>query len=253
MPAPIALQLYSLREAIAQTSYDQVVRQVAEIGYPGIETAGFPGTDPQSAGKLFKELGLTVCSIHSFPVPGPEKKGEILDTLGALDCQRLVSGGGPDQFKTQADIQRISEQLNAASAMLSPHGVSIGVHNHWWEYLKVGERYAYEILLENLAPGVFFQIDTYWVKTAGVDPAQVVGRLGKRAPLLHIKDGPATQGQPMVAVGAGVMDIPAIVAAAGGATEWMIVELDACATDMLTAVRDSYTYLTGNALAQGKR
>ena len=243
MPAPIALHLYSVRDAIQKDNYENVVRKVAQMGYAGVETAGFPYTTPQAAGKLFKELGLTVSSIHS-PIPTPATKGEIVDTLGALDCKFAVSGAGPDDYKTEEQTRKTCEQLNKAYDLLAPEGIRLGVHNHWWEYLKVGEKYAYEIMLEVLNPNIAFQLDTYWIKTAGVDPAMVIRRLGKRAPLLHIKDGPATQDQPMLALGEGVIDIPAIVAAGQGAVEWMIVELDACATDMMEAVVKSYQYLS---------
>jgi hypothetical protein len=55
----------------------------------------------------------------------------------------------------------------------------------------------------------------------------------------------------MVALGEGVMDVPRIIAAGGKNTEWLIVELDRCATDMLTAVEKSYLYLKTNGLARG--
>ena len=42
-----------------------------------------------------------------------------------------------------------------------------------------------------------------------------------------------------VAVGVGVIDVLAIVKAGEGHTEWLIVELDQCATDMLTTVAKS--------------
>ncbi len=253
MSVPIALQLYTVREAIAQSNYIDIVRKVAALGYVGVETAGFPGISPQDAGKLFKELGLQVCSIHAFPIPDETRKAEILDTLGALDCQVVVSGAGPDDFKT-AELTRITcEKLNAAAELLKPHGVRLGVHNHWWEYLKVDEtKYAYEYMLDFLSPDVFFEIDTYWVRTAGVDPAMVVGRMGKRASYLHIKDGPAVQKEPQLAVGEGVLDFPAIMAASAGNAEWAIVELDGCATDMLEAVRKSCQYLVSKGLARAR-
>ena len=252
MTPPIALQLYSVRDLIGQNNYDAVVRQVAQIGYAGVETAGFPGTNPQSAGKLFKNLGLAVSSIHKFPIPTPADKQEILDMLGALDTKNVVSGAGPDDYKTKETTRVTCEKLNAAAAMLAPHGVKLHVHNHWWEYLKVGEKYAYEYMLDYLAPEICFQLDTYWAKTGGVDPAPVVKLFGKRAPLLHIKDGPAQQKVHQTAVGEGVLDFPAIAKAAAGNTEWMIVELDSCATDMMEAVRKSYQYLTTKGLARGK-
>ena len=55
----------------------------------------------------------------------------------------------------------------------------------------------------------------------------------------------------MVAVGSGVMDWMAVFGAASN-PEWAIVELDSCATDMLTAVRDSHDYLTSNGFVRGK-
>jgi hypothetical protein len=57
----------------------------------------------------------------------------------------------------------------------------------------------------------------------------------------------------MVAAGKGSQDFPAIVRAANGNTEWMIVEMDTTATDVFAAIRDSYTYLVKNGLAKGKK
>ncbi len=50
------------------------------------------------------------------------------------------------------------------------------------------------------------------------------------------------KGEPHTAVGAGVMPVPEILAAAPGA--WRVVELDECATDVFTALADSHAYLT---------
>ena len=86
-----------------------------------------------------------------------------------------------------------------------------------------------------------------------MDPAKVVKELGPRAPLLHIKDGPAVKDEPQVAVGDGVLDFPRIVQAAEGAVEWLIVELDHCGTDMMEAVEKSYQYLVKGGLARGNK
>jgi sugar phosphate isomerase/epimerase len=142
------------------------------------------------------------------------------------------------------DIKRSCDVLNESNAQARSHGVSFAVHNHWWEYEKVDGRYVYHVMLELLDPSVLFELDTYWIKTAGCDPAAVVKEFGARAPLLHIKDGPAVKEQPMVALGEGAIDIPAILEASKGNAEWLIVELDRCATDMTEAVRKSCDYLS---------
>ena len=172
--------------------------------------------------------------------------------MRALGSTRIVSGIGPKQFRTQDKVKRSCERFNEASAVAVENGMSFGIHNHWWEFMPMDGRHVYNLMLDYLAPEVFFQVDTYWVRTAGLDPADVVRELGARAPLLHIKDGPCEKEKPMTAVGDGVMDFPSIVEAGRATVEWMIVELDSCATDMMEAVEKSGAYLTSEGLAEGR-
>ena len=88
MTTPIALQLYTLRDLLAQ-DYEGTVRAVAEMGYIGVETANMFGNSPASATELFRELGLTVISAHSALPPGDQKQ-EVIDTMYALNCKRLI-------------------------------------------------------------------------------------------------------------------------------------------------------------------
>ncbi len=250
MAAPIALQLYTLREALAK-DYEGIMKKVSEIGYVGVETAGFPGTTPAAAAKIFKDLGLVVCSAHC-PLPVGDKKQEVLDTMNLLGARRVVSGFGPDQYKTLDLIKTSCDKFNEASASAKAAGMAFGIHNHWWEFQTVEGRYVYKVMLEHLVPDVFFEIDAYWVRTGGCCPAAVVKELGSRAPLLHIKDGPCVREMPMTAAGDGKVPFPAIVEAAGANTQWAIVELDRCATDMMEAVVRSYKYMIGKGLARPK-
>ena len=129
MPAPIPLQLYTLREAMAE-NFDGVVRKVAHMGYVGVEPAGFPGTTPEAGARLSRELGLKVPSVHT-PLPIGEKKQEVLDTMEALGSRRIVSGLGPDNYKTTDQIKASCDTFNEASAVAVEHGMTFGIHNHW--------------------------------------------------------------------------------------------------------------------------
>ena len=140
-----------------------------------------------------------------------------------------------------------------AATLLKPFGIKFGIHNHWWEFdHQIAGKYPHELFMA-YAPDVFSEVDTYWVQTGGADAVTAVAKLGCRAPLLHIKDGPAVKEKAMTAVGKGVLDWPAVVAAASDNLQWMVVELDSCDTDMMQAVEDSYKYLVGNGLAQGRK
>ncbi len=255
----IALQLYSLRNEM-EKDLAGTLEKIAEIGYRWVETAFFPeGVSLEQAGQLLKQNGLSVCAIHC-EFPEGEQKSKMLELAEAYDCQRMVWHGWPEdeRYQTLEGTRELIDIYNEANQFAKSNGLQFGLHNHWWEFeQQPSGRHVYLELLEGLEPDVFFEIDTYWVKVAGHDPAKIVASFGSRAPLLHIKDGPAKFSnaldkdvpEPMVAVGQGTQDFPKIVAAAKGHTEWMIVELDVCATDMLTAVKDSYQYLTSNQLA----
>lgn len=242
MAQNIALQLYTVRDYL-EKDYEGTVRKIAEMGYIGVETAGFPGTTPHKAAKLFKELGLQVTSAHA-PLPIGDKKSEILEQMEAIQCKRLVCPSIPPQlFESIEGIKKAAEMLNEGNRIAKEHGISLGYHNHYWEFNLANGQMAFNLLRKLVSPEIFFQIDTYWVTTAGVDVIQLIKDLGKSAPLLHIKDGPCERNQPMVAVGEGKMKIPEILKASKGTADWLIVELDSCATNMLEAVRKSYQYL----------
>lgn len=245
MPTPLALQLYSVREALNR-DFRGTLEKIAAIGYTGVETAGFPeGITPQKAKQIFDELGLTVTSAHSpLPLDGDQEK--VLDTMAALQSPHLVSPWmKPEFYQSDDSIRGVAETFNRAYAACAAQGLKFSIHNHDFEFQLVDGIPAIYLLSRYLDPGVCFELDTYWIHVAGQDPARVVSEFGARAPLLHIKDGPGVRGEPMLALGEGVINIPAIVKAGGEHTAWLIVELDACATDMLEAVEKSYRYLEG--------
>jgi len=252
MPAPIALQLYTLRDAAEAEGFDFVARKVAEIGYIGVETAGFPGTTPEAAAKLFTDLGLEICSAH-LPLPVGDSRQESLDTAATLGIDRVVSGCGPDDFSSRDKIKATADRFNEATDVCRQAGLSFGIHNHWWEFQEVEGALAYECLLEDLDDDAFFQLDAYWVQTAGPDPVAILRELGSRAPLVHVKDGPCDQEKDMVAVGEGVADVGGLIAAGSDHVDWWIVELDRCATDMMEAVSKSYEFLVRGGHARGNK
>lgn len=251
-PKPIALQLYTVREALA-ADVPGTLERVAAIGFAGVETAGFPGTTAAGMARMCRELGLAIPSAHTS-LPLGDEQAKVLDDMAALGCTRLVSGWlPPENYADPRAIRRTADLFNEAHAVAAAHGLTLGIHNHWWEFERVnGRRLAYEILLERLHPDVFLEVDTYWARVAGADPAAVLTELGSRAPLLHLKDGPGDREQPMVALGQGIMEFPAILRTADASAEWLIVELDRCATDMMTAVAESYAYLVENGWGYGQ-
>jgi len=247
---PIGLQLYTLREAAAQ-DFPAVLTKVAEIGYKGVEFAGLHGMPAAEVRKMIDDLGMVACSAHGG-IPTAETAAQIIDECNALGHTRLVTGPG-GALDTMDNVLAAADRLNAGIEALGKSGIRLGLHNHWAEFQLVDGVLPEDVMLDK-CPDLFAQLDVYWTAVGGPDPAATVARLKSRAPLLHIKDGMIDPPQPHTAVGQGVLDMPGIIAAADpDVVEWLIVELDSCATDMVKAVEDSYRYMIDNGLAAGNR
>ena len=248
---PISVQLYTLREACGE-DFDGVLKQLASIGYAGVEPFSLFGRSPQAFCRQVQDLGMQVSSSHVPWSNRADNLNEVVETISALGLSRAPGGFAPDDFKDKASLEQTIATTARLVEALKPHGLTLFLHNHYWEYNLIDGKPAYHYL-QDAVPEVEFEIDSYWAANFGqCDPAAEIARVKTRTPLIHVKDGPLVKGLSHVAVGSGAMDIPALLAAADPDTlEWAVVELDQCDTDMMAAVAQSYTYLTSNNLAQG--
>jgi sugar phosphate isomerase/epimerase len=248
---PISVQLYSLRDA-CKDDFDAVLTQLAEIGFAGVEPFNLFGKSPTDFLNQIHDLGMRVSSTHTPWVNRTESTQEVVDVVQALGQTRAPGGFMPDDFKDRAALDATIEATQGYVDALKPHGLNLFLHNHWWEFAEIDGKLAYHHL-QDAVPDVQFELDTYWAANFGAcDPKAELSRIADRTPLLHIKDGPLIKGESHVAVGSGTMNIHGLFDVADpNILEWAVVELDACDTDMMTAVAESYTYLTNNNLAQG--
>lgn len=249
---PVAIQLYTVREAAAK-DFPGVLKKIADIGYKGVEPAGLHGMAASEVAKIISDLGMVCCSSHTG-LPTKENVNQLVDQEKALGNKRVITGFGANDFETEDACKRLAEKFTDAAELLKPHGMELGYHNHWWEFKRLGDKTAYEVMFENVPENVFAEVDVYWVAYGKADPVKIISGMTDRVPLLHIKDGPLEENKPHTAVGAGKLDMAEIIAAADtNVLDWLIVELDSCATDMMQAVVQSYKYLTSQGLAEGNK
>ena len=179
-------------------------------------------------------------------MPLGEKKNEIIEIAKAFDCKYLtVAAIGQNDVKDMDAIKDLCDRLNQSQAVAIENGLTLAIHNHWWEYARLNGKLIADIMIELMDPAILFELDTYWILVGGSDPAERVHKLGARAPLLHIKDGPGVREQPQTAIGDGIMDFDALLKAGGVNTEWWIMEADQVAGDALEAVEKSYQAMKG--------
>jgi sugar phosphate isomerase/epimerase len=252
---PLALQLYTVRDQLA-SGRKAVLEAIRGFGYGAVEPYDVL-TDPEALRADLDEAGLAVCAVHARALG--EDADALLDgakTVGADTV--IVPWAPPERFADADAVRSLARDLNEGAARAADRGLRFGYHNHAFELPPVaGQLTGLEALADALDPAVLLEVDTYWAAVGGATPAgakagegvpALLGRLGDRVRYLHVKDGPVTKDDPMTAVGGGLMPVAEILAACPSA-EWHVVELDRCATDVLTAVRDSLTWLTGHGLA----
>lgn len=248
---PPAVQLYSVREQFT-TDRANVLQRIAGFGYGAVEPYDVRN-GPDRLRDDLAHAGLAVCAVHAKAL------GDDADTLlrGARTAGAntvIVPSVPPERFATADSIAALAGELNEGAAKAADYGLRFGYHNHWFELESiVGGRTGLEVLADALGETVVLEVDTYWAAVGGQDVPSLLGRLGDRVRYLHVKDGPVVAKEDQhTAVGSGRMPVADILAAAPSA-EWHVVELDRCATDMLTAVGDSLAWLAANGLAKPVR
>ena len=257
--AKLSMQLYTVRNELGK-DIPGTLKRIKEIGFNYVETAFWPeGVTLSDAAKYIQDAGLSVSSSH-IEIPMGESKKVMLDTAKAFKNENMIWHGWPEdkRYSSLADTKELIKIYNEASRFAKENGLKFGLHNHWWEYRnKVDGMFVYELLHKELDENIFFEVDTYWVKVAGQDPASIIHKLGKRVKLLHVKDGPANWNDnlpednpdPMTAIGKGVQDFKAIFTESKNVADWLVVEMDKTSTDVFQVLKESYDFMIENKYA----
>ncbi len=265
MLKPISVQLYSLRE-LAQKDFLKVLKKVADIGYMGVEPAGFWDIKPSEFIKIIKDLGMKMYSSHT-PWARSGNLGETMEMASVLGLNKVVCGYGPNEFKDLDAIKKTAEDTCRIQEILERNGFTLFQHNHDFEFQRIDGKLKYEIYRE-LCPKVKYQIDCFWSTNLGKEnPVEMLNLFKKDTILIHMKDGICRQnvdGDKMVngilerrvelmPLGTGDLPIKQLVEAVPASVETITVELDYCNIDMMTAIEQSYKFMTQNGLARGNK
>jgi sugar phosphate isomerase/epimerase len=243
-PFPVAVQPYTIREALSQ-DYEGALERVAAIGYRGIELGRPPqGMTVARQKALLDRLGLKVVGTHAGFDSFDFDANAIADYLEEVDGGRFVAISL--RFSSHEDVLAKAKKMNETGEIFRKRGITFLYHNHDWEFEKFGGEYALDILLRETDPElVQTELDTYWIKKGGEDPVAYLRKLKGRAPMLHIKDMEEGEEQFFAEIGEGVLDFKEI---AGVAEEigvrWLVVEQDQSRRDPFESLRISYENLT---------
>lgn len=217
----IALQLYSIRDALA-ADYQGTLEQVKNIGYTGVELFGdhLPAAEIKN---LLKTLQLEPVAHHFAFDPLKADFAACLERTAATGSKIIVcawSAASPER-----PWESILTDLAQMNAQATAFGLTFVYHNHDHEISQyVGGKRVLDAILECCD----LEIDVAWVQAGGLNPTDYVQQHAQKAKLLHIKDVKLEAGNwQTVELGQGSVPLAAILEQAPKtASSWLIVEQD---------------------------
>lgn len=248
----IAAQLYTLREYLKTP--DQIattLRKVREIGYEAVQLSALGPIETQRLKEILDQNGLTVCATHFGWDRLQNDLQGVIDEHRTLGCRHVAIGGMPAAYRTADGYARFAREASSVARALNAAGLTFSYHNHSFELERFDGRTGLEILIEESDPGLFFEIDTYWIQHGGGDPAHWIRKVRGRIPLVYLKDMTVKGGQVRMAeVGEGNLNWPAILEACREAgVEWYIIEQDTCDRDPFESLAISLKNVKAMGLA----
>jgi sugar phosphate isomerase/epimerase len=240
MTAPLSVQLYSVRDAIAE-DLPRTLDRIAALGFENVELFGFVDKVDEYR-KALAASGLTALSAHAQMVETGEVE-RALEAAAALGVQTLIDPAVRDAWGSAEAVAGAARRLGEIAVSAQAHGLTIGYHNHWWEFeSEIDGRTAFDLFAEQLEPAVVLEVDAYWAEVGGVSAPDLLRRLGDRVKLIHVKDGPGTRDtaaqQP---AGSGTVPVREILAAAPDAIR--VVEFDDYTGDVFDGLAESLRFL----------
>lgn len=244
----IALQVYSVRGDLEKDFYG-TLRSVKEMGYAGVEFAGLYGHDPLEVKAFCEEIGLVPLSAHVAYQEFMDDVDGTVACYAALGVPYVaIPWLGEELRPGRPGYADFLKGVTEISTKLKEKGITLGYHNHDFEFEKVDGEYILDIMYADMGPELLqTQLDTCWVNVGGEDPAAYITKYAGRIPTVHLKDFLGSKSENMYGligvegcetkadgtkfmltpVGKGCQDFPAIVAAAdAGGAQWYIVEQD---------------------------
>ena len=266
MSLPIAVQVYSVRDD-ASADLHNTLKQIKEMGYDGVEFAGLCGHAPAEVKKWCEELELVPISAHVAYVEMLVNPVDVISAYAEIGCKYIaIPYLMPEHRPDHANFPYVVNFIRSLCEIAKELGIQMLYHNHDFEFAKIGDKYALDILYETIPADLLqTELDTCWVNIGGENPAAYVRKYSGRAPVVHLKDFTGEKCDDMYEligiekntpikpdsfefrpVGSGLQDMTAILAATKDAgTEWVVVEQDqpSMGLSAMESIKKSVEYL----------
>lgn len=246
MKQKTAVQLYTLREE-CQADFPKVLRELKRMGWAGVQFAGFHSYDPQELAAVVKETGLKAAGMHVGYQRFVEELEQLIAEARLFGTQDLICPSIPADLRNAEGYREVKRKLNEAAVRLQKENLRLSYHNHAFEFeTDVDGQNALAYLLQPVPDNLLLaELDVYWVKRGGYDPATYIAPYANRMPIIHLKDMTRDEEQTFAEIGEGSIDFKPILAwGERNGIEWYVVEQDRCRRSPMDCVETSLANLS---------
>lgn len=244
MERKFAAQLYTLREELKE-GIRPLFKTLKEMGWAGVQISALPeGYDPQEVAQALQENELSTAGMH---ISLDRLKNDLAGVLAEADLYNtkdIICPAVPSSYHNREGFIRLKQELNKI-AEKAP-GYRVSYHNHAFEFdVEIDGLDGLQYLLEPTPENkVFAEIDVFWVKKGGREPAAYIEPYRNRMPIIHLKDMTNDERQTYAEVGEGIIDfVPILQWGEDHGVEWYAVEQDVCERSPLDCLQTSLTNL----------
>jgi sugar phosphate isomerase/epimerase len=242
---PVAVQMYTLRDE-CEKDFTGTLKKVAELGFDGVELAGYGGLSVEEVKSLIHKLGLRVAASH-VPLEQLENNlPHVIEEMKILGSNYVVCPYLMPDRRSEQDYQALITLLNQTGERCQQEGITLCYHNHDFELSRLADgRKALQAIFDDTnIDHVSAEFDIYWLTKAGEKPIEWINRYKNRTPLIHLKDMTSDPEQFFAELGTGGVDLETVLNAGEDAgVEWWVVEQDLSRRTPLESIEISMNYL----------
>jgi sugar phosphate isomerase/epimerase len=244
-----SIQLYSVRDII-NSDFSGTLKKLAEMGYTGVEFAGYGGLSAPEMKGVLTANNLKPVGAHIGMEGLTKHLDEEIAYHKILGTEYLICPFF--DMKTGEDALKLAEILKPVIAKCADSGFKFAYHNHAHEFAahehaahvhaQDGGEYLLDILFKNLPPEAAMELDIYWAAYAGVEPLAYMEKNRDRLKLLHIKQ--IDKDKKCVDLDQGILDFRKIITSAKTlGTEHFILEQEEYAVSSIVSVKNDIDYI----------
>ena len=237
------IQLYSVREN-TEKDFLGTLRKISEIGYTGVEFAGYGGLSADEMRAALQDLGLKPVGSH---VPLERLTGHLEEEIAynkAIGTDYIICPWA--DVKTRDDVLRLADTLNPVAEAVHKNGMGFAYHNHDHEFVKDADGvYLLDTLLANTDKHtVMAELDLYWISYANIDPLPYLTRHASRIKLLHLKQIKDARSKTCVDLPDGILNFYELLTTAlEQGVKHFILEQEEFAVDAYVSLQRGYDHI----------